>query len=129
MQTNQTNSFVSVAACQTYELDAVRQAVRGMLTPLGGMRHFVRPGMRVLLKPNLLSATEREQAVTTHPAVVRAVTELVQEAGGTVIIGDSPAGAIEKTAKVYRKSEMSDVAEQCGATMVHFNTIPVNESY
>ena len=83
--------IVSVVACDTYQLDAVRQAVTAVLAPLGGMERFVRPGMRVLLKPNLLRASELEQAIITHPVVVEAVAELVREAGGTVIIGEGSA--------------------------------------
>jgi uncharacterized protein (DUF362 family) len=51
-------SLVSVLACETYELEKIRQAVNTLLAPFGGMERFVRPGMRVLLKPNLLSATD-----------------------------------------------------------------------
>ena len=75
-------SIVSVVACETYQLDAVRRAVTGALAPLGGISHFVRPGMQVLLKPNLLTGADLEQGVTTHPAVVQAVAELVEAACG-----------------------------------------------
>jgi len=86
---------VSVVSCPAYEPNLVRHSVTANLAPLGGISRFVRPGMQVLLKPNLLAAAEPEQAVTTHPIVVQAVAELVQQAGGTVLIGDSPAGPIE----------------------------------
>ena len=52
------NNVVSVAACNTYELDQVRQAVVTCLEPLGGIAAFVHPGMHVLLKPNLLLAKQ-----------------------------------------------------------------------
>ena len=91
---------VSVVACEAYGLDIVRQAVRAVLAPLGGIRQFVRPGMQVLLKPNLLSAADLDQAVTTHPALVRAVAELVRDAGGSVLIGDSPGSAVKDVSRV-----------------------------
>jgi len=116
-------SLVSVVACDTYELEQVRQAVGTLLAPLGGMERFVRPGMRVLLKPNLLSATDLEHAVTTHPAIVQAVAELVQQAGGTVLIGDSPAGPVEVTHSVWQKSGMAEVATRVGATLVPFDGV------
>jgi uncharacterized protein (DUF362 family) len=81
---------VSVVPCSSYELNAVKQAMIACLETLGGMAHFVHPGMRVLLKPNLLTAAEPEKAVTTHPAIVQAAAELVRTAGGEVSIGDSP---------------------------------------
>jgi len=114
---------VSVVRCETYDLGLVRQAVVAALAPLGGIGRFVRPGMRVLLKPNLLAAADAERAVTTHPAVVQAVVELVQEAGGTVLIGDSPGGRGGDGRRVWRPSGMVDVAERTGARLVPFDGV------
>jgi len=116
-------SVVSIVRCETYELDAVRRAVTAALAPLGGIARFVQPGMRVLLKPNLLAAAEHEHAVTTHPTVVQAVAEQVREAGGVVFIGDSPGGPLEVGPRVYRKSEMTAVAERTGATLLPFDKV------
>ncbi len=114
-------SIVSVVTCETYDLDAVRKAVTAILEPLGGISRFVRPGMRVLLKPNLLAAAPLERAVTTHPAVVEVVTELVQQAGGTVWIGDSPGGPLANTPLVWQASGMMEVAQRTGALLVPFD--------
>jgi uncharacterized protein (DUF362 family)/NAD-dependent dihydropyrimidine dehydrogenase PreA subunit len=116
-------SLVAVAGCESYEMAAVRRAVAAALAPLGGIGRYVRPGMRVLLKPNLLSATELERAVTTHFAVVEAVAELVREAGATVLVGDSPAGPIESNPRVWRVSGMVDAAERAGARLVPFDDV------
>ncbi|MGM0426714.1 MAG: DUF362 domain-containing protein [Thermodesulfobacteriota bacterium] len=85
-----------------------------LLAPLGGMGSFVERGDKVLLKVNLLSAREPEQAVTTHPEVVRAVARAVKAAGGTPYIGDSPAGRFSKRAlrKAYQYSGLEDVSEE-----------------
>jgi len=114
---------VSVAACQAYDPGVVRQAVTGVLAPLGGIGRFVQPGMQVLLKPNLLAAADLDRAVTTHPAVVQAVVELVQEAGGIALIGDSPGGSVENTPEVWRRSGMAGVAERTGARLVPFEGV------
>jgi uncharacterized protein (DUF362 family)/Pyruvate/2-oxoacid:ferredoxin oxidoreductase delta subunit len=116
-------TIVSVVACPSYAPELVRQSIMASLAPLGGMGRFVRPGMRVLLKPNLLSAHEPERAVTTHPAIVRAVAELVQAAGGTVLIGDSPAGPIENNPAVWRQSGIGQAAEQVGAKQAPFDSV------
>jgi uncharacterized protein (DUF362 family)/NAD-dependent dihydropyrimidine dehydrogenase PreA subunit len=87
------------------------------------MRRFVRPGMRILLKPNLLRAAEWDRGITTHPAIIQAVAELVQEAGGTAWIGDSPGGAIESHPQVMRKSGVVAVAEAVGARVVPFDKV------
>jgi uncharacterized protein (DUF362 family)/ferredoxin len=115
--------MVSVVACETYEPDAVRRAVEAALAPLGGIGRFVRPGMQVLLKPNLLLAAAPERAVTTHPAVVQAVTELVQEAGGTVLIGDSPAGPVKNGPLAWRRSGLTEVAARTSAHLVPFDGV------
>jgi uncharacterized protein (DUF362 family)/NAD-dependent dihydropyrimidine dehydrogenase PreA subunit len=116
-------SIVSAVGCETYALDPVRQGVRTVLAPLGGIDRFVRPGMRVLLKPNLVRGADEEQAITTHPSVVQAMAELVQQAGGTVLIGDSPGGPADQIFSVWRKSRMAEVAENTGATLVRFDDI------
>jgi len=116
-------SVVSVVACRTYEPDAVRQAVTAVLAPLGGIGRFVRPGMRVLLKPNLLTPADLERAITTHPAVVQAVAELVREAGGTVLVGDSPGGPSRDGSYVWQKTGMAEAAERTGASLVLFEGV------
>jgi len=63
----------------------------------------------VLLKPNLVSATDLDRAVTTHPALIEALVDLVQEAGGNVWIGDSPAGPIEGNARVWQQSGVAAI--------------------
>jgi len=83
------------------------------------MGAFVRPGQRILLKPNLLAKAAPEQAVTTHPAVVEAVVELVMQAGGRPVLADSPGGPFTKGAltSVYRGCGLTAVAERTGAEL------------
>ena len=114
--------MVSVVACEAHDPDAIRQSVLAALAPLGGIRRFVRPGMKVLLKPNLVSDADLERAVTTHPSVIRAVAELVQEAGGAVQIGDSPGGPARYNQRVWSRSGVAAVADQTGACLVPFDT-------
>jgi uncharacterized protein (DUF362 family)/NAD-dependent dihydropyrimidine dehydrogenase PreA subunit len=114
---------VSVAACDTYDLDAVRSAVQVVLAPLGGMERFVRPGMKVLLKPNLLNDAGLDRATTTHPAVIQAVAEAVQAAEGEVWIGDSPGGPISGNSRVMRASGAFEVAVDVGARLTPFEQV------
>lgn len=66
-------------------------AVRKAMETIGGMARFVKPGARVLLKPNMGFANPPEWTTTTNPAVVRAVAELVIEAGAkSVFVCDNP---------------------------------------
>lgn len=110
---------VSIATSEGYELPALRQAVIKLLEPLGGISSFISSGDRVLLKPNMLAAKEPELAVTTHPALIRVVAELVSEAGGIVQVGDSP--GIGGFARVAEKCGIYGAARESGATLVEFN--------
>ncbi|MFH7241438.1 MAG: DUF362 domain-containing protein [Spirulina sp.] len=82
---------VSLIRAQSYDRVALRQSMEALLAPLGGMAQFVKPGDRVLLKPNLLTGARPTQECTTRPEVVYVVAQMVQEAGGKPFLGDSPA--------------------------------------
>jgi uncharacterized protein (DUF362 family)/Pyruvate/2-oxoacid:ferredoxin oxidoreductase delta subunit len=115
---------VTVERVASYQRDLVREGLARLLEPLGGMEQFVRPGERVLLKPNLLSAKPPEAAVTTHPEVLRAVIEAVQKAGGVVLVGDSP--GIGNPRRVAERAGLLSVIEETGAEFVPFAaTLPV----
>lgn len=103
---------VALQTLTSYEPAGIKNALLGLLTPLGGIRNFVKPGQNVLLKPNLLAGKPPEQAVTTHPALVRAVAELVQDAGARVWLGDSP--GIGNAETVARKCGILAVVEELG---------------
>ncbi|MBI4976806.1 MAG: DUF362 domain-containing protein [Spirochaetes bacterium] len=84
-------AVVALVRCETYDYPDVKRAVDKGLALLGGMQTFVKPGERIVLKPNLLAADDPARAVTTHPSVVRAVAEAVRDVTGVqVSAGDSP---------------------------------------
>ena len=112
---------VAIERAETYEPELIRQAVHRLLAPLGGMSAFVRPGERVLLKPNMLSAKSPEQAVTTHPELLRAVIREVQAIGAVALVGDSP--GIGSMRRVAEKSGMLAVIEETGATLAPFDAV------
>ncbi|MEN6342261.1 MAG: DUF362 domain-containing protein [Methanospirillum sp.] len=114
---------VSIARCSDYDLDRVEAALATALAPLGGMAAFVKPGERVLVKPNLLASREPAKAVTTHPAVVRATLRAVQAAGGEPVLGDSPGGRNTPAnfAALLRRTGLAPVLEECGVEAVFFD--------
>jgi uncharacterized protein (DUF362 family)/NAD-dependent dihydropyrimidine dehydrogenase PreA subunit len=119
------NTLVTLQACNEYQLDRVRDAIKASIMPLGGMARFVKSGMKVLLKPNLLSANTPEQFVTTHPFVVQAVAELVKEAGGVIWIGDSPNSSVKDNQMEYlwKKTGMAEIAQEIGAKLIPFKGV------
>src|SRR6185369_5886248 len=109
---------VSIERVDTYDRELVREGLERLLAPLGGMGAFVRPGERVLLKPNMLAAKTPDRAVTTHPELLRGAIEMVQAAGGIPLVGDSPGiGGIRKVAE---RTGMLAVVEETGAELVEF---------
>lgn len=120
---------VSGNRCETYQQAKVTLALRQVLEPLGGMGAFVKPGQKVLIKPNLLAPHSPEKAITTHPAVVQAVVELVQEQGAKAFIGDSPGGfsILERIEHLWEVTGMKGVAQNTGATLVNFEKSSLRE--
>lgn len=113
-----TEEKVSIARCNRYNDQSVRDSVTKLLEPLGGIRSFINKGDKVLLKPNLLKPARPEKAITTNPVLVEAIVREVQSAGGLVSIGDSP--GIGKMDKVFKETGMTDVALRTGAKLVEF---------
>ncbi|MBE0500873.1 MAG: DUF362 domain-containing protein [Desulfuromonadales bacterium] len=114
---------VSICAAADYRPATIKKRLRQLLEPFGGIEAFVKPGERVLLKPNLLSGKPPELAVTTHPEIVRGVIELVQMAGATALVGDSP--GIGRPEQVLKKCGIWKVIQETGAGFAPF-TVSVN---
>lgn len=82
---------VSLLKATSYDINTLEQKLDDLLAPLGGMATYVKPGQRVLLKPNLLTGARPTKECTTRPELVYCVAKLVQAAGGKPFLGDSPA--------------------------------------
>lgn len=111
---------VSAVAVPEYDLSALCGAVERHMQALDVWQDL-RPGMKVTLKPNLLARHAPEHAVTTHPAVVEAVTLTLQKHGvRDITLADSPGGPYTKgmLQSIYSGSGMTGVAERTG---LHLN--------
>lgn len=82
---------ISLLRTQTYDRAVLHESLSALLAPLGGMAAIVKPGDRVLLKPNLLTGARPTKECTTRPELVAVVAEWVKAAGGQPFLGDSPA--------------------------------------
>ena len=80
-------------------------------------------GKRVLLKPNMLAGWPPERAVTTHPAIVKAVIQSLERRGARVIVGDNPGSAAYGDAR--RAAEVSGLRAAAGSRWVELATSPV----
>src|SRR4030043_2469639 len=112
-------SSVSIVKCQNYDEEKVLSALRQSIDLIGGIQNFVKKGSRVLLKPNLLYGKSPENAITTHPSIVRGMIQIVREAGGVPFIGDSPSvGSLMKTAE---KAGIKAVADEMKCPLMEFD--------
>ena len=108
---------VSIRPCADYEPEALRQALLEVLAPFGGL-DWVKPGMKIGIKTNLVSMMSPDTAATTHPEPLCVLTRLLRERGAEVILGDSPGGLYNHTYvnQVYRAAGMHQV-EAAGARL------------
>lgn len=97
---------VSIVPCGSYDMVETRAALSAALAPLGGL-DWVRPGMKIAVKVNLISAMRPDAAATVHPALLTALTELLQERGASVVLGDSPGG-------LFTAAHLNRVYDVCG---------------
>ncbi len=120
-------NIVNSVEIESYSRENLVSALRALLAPLGGLARFVKPGMRVLINPNLLSARTPDRAVTTHPELVAAVAGECVAAGAEVLIGDSPGGIEKGLKRVWDNTGMTAAAERSSSRLVSFETDTVRE--
>lgn len=109
---------VYFAAAANYDQQTVDAAVERLFCQLPAAQ--VLGGKRVLLKPNLLAKHTPERAVTTHPAMVRAVIRAVRRRGAaSITVADSPGGVYNPgiLRSIYKVSGLTDVCREEGAAL------------
>ena len=109
---------VACVACGSYDPAVVRAAVERGLDLLGGAGRFVRPGERIVLKPNLLVASAPEKAVTTHQEVFSAVVRALVAEGVLLTWGDSP--GFGSTEGAGRRAGIAEAARSLGVRIADF---------
>jgi hypothetical protein len=91
-------------------------AVRQAFAALGGMKAFVKPGERVLLKVNAAFASPPALGATSHPDLVAAVVRLCLDAGASrVTVTDNP---INDPASCFALTGIDAAARRAGAEVV-----------
>jgi glutaminyl-tRNA synthetase len=82
---------VVIQRCAGYGVSLEENIRTAFSCCFGRMQDAIRPGDKVLLKPNLLLKDLAGSCVNTNPLFVRAVANIVKDAGGLPFVGDSPA--------------------------------------
>jgi uncharacterized protein (DUF362 family) len=116
------NAVVAVAKAENYERKLIRKQVEAMLDNIGGLGDVLAHGKRVGIKVNLTGGTSVKpfpgtteiDTFVTHPEVVRALVELLRDAGATDIM--LLEAAYEKES--WSHYGYTEVAKDTGATLV-----------
>ena len=102
---------VAAVPCQNYEENEIRSALSSLLDSIGGL-DWVKEGMCIAIKVNLVTFAKPERAVTTHPALVcELIRQLKAKGAARVIVGDSPGG-------LYNAAFLGKVYNVCGLRAV-----------
>ena len=122
------NPKVSIIRCESYDQLKVDKSVRQSIEELGIIESIVKKGSKVLLKVNLLSARKPEDAVTTHPAIVSALIDIILELGGEPIVADESGYAYPGTTKkAARVSGIQEVVDKKKVQFVPFDSVGFSE--
>lgn len=113
-------TIVSAYRCDNYDTDNVYNVVEKIVKSFGNISDIIKPNSKVLLKLNLLSAYTPEQAITTHPEIVRAVIKIIKKAGAVPVMGDSPGNLTHGIEHIWEKTGMMQLAKEENVELVNF---------
>lgn len=111
-----TNGIVHAHSAPYHNTLEIEHAVEKLLFAMPAFTALT-PQSKVVLKPNLLSKSKPEKAITTHPDVVRGVILALQKQGvQNILVADSPGGRYtpEIMKAVYQESGIAKVCAQLG---------------
>lgn len=119
----------STAVVSVVKDAAIGQAVRDAVELSGGL-DFIKPGQRVLIKPNATGGIKHP--FTTNPAVVYEVVKMVAEAGcEDIYVGDRCFFFIEDTMGVLKQTGHFDAAKQAESELgggVKVTVVPFDQA-
>jgi len=94
------------------------QATRSAVEMLGGMSEFVKPGQKVLIKPNMSFDQAPESGTNTHPEVIKALVAMCDQAGAEeVFILDNPLRQAELCLENSKIKETTEKVKACQVEM------------
>lgn len=119
---------VAITSCKEYSLEEASRALVRVLEPVGGLL-WVKKGMKIAIKPNLVMFKPPDAAATTHPVLIAELCKLLLERGAQVVIGDSPGGPYTRPylSTVYNITGMGAL-EKLGGTVTLNRNVAVGEA-
>jgi len=108
LQNKKENNKVSVVRCSTYKNEEVRKALESSLK---NINFQFKHRMKVLIKPNLLSATLPEKAITTNPVILEELCKILKTYNAEIWIGDSSAFDTDQALETCGMNKLSKYAK------------------
>ena len=91
------SKLVSLEYLNDYNIENLNKAVDNSFQTLG-LKNLFKANMRVLIKVCLPYSVSKDEAQTTHPAVVRAIVDYLSKLDVKCVIADCPEGKISEEA-------------------------------
>jgi uncharacterized protein (DUF362 family) len=94
-------------------------ALRSALNAIGGIRRFIKPGEKVLLKPNVAFDRVPEQAVNTNPVLVGEMVHQCKIAGASeIFVTDNGPNNPHRT---FARAGIKDAVEENGGRVLYLD--------
>ena len=113
-------SIVALIPCESYDEEKVYEAVSKGIEIVGGLSSIINKDEKILVKPNLLSGSNPNKAITTNPSVFEAVLRCLRENEyKNITYGDSSAG-VSNVEEVVKVAELKDKADKYNVELGDF---------
>ena len=108
-------SIVAIQKTASDRFEDIQKAVARVIKDIGGMEDIIKPGYKVIIKPNLVATpTDRLSGGVTRWEVCMAIYEMVEALGATPILAESSACGVNT----------EDVIQKCGYQDLRDRGIP-----
>lgn len=114
-------SEVNIVKCEDYSEANVKKAFDELIPLIGGL-DWVKPGIKIVIKANLVTFLKPEAAATTHPSLLCELVKRLVEKGAEVVVGDSPGGIYNSiyVNRVYSATKIDEVKKYGGKLNENF---------
>ena len=112
---------ISIVKCEDYSKENVTNALNDLINLVGGL-NWVKKGMKIAIKANLVTFMKPDAAGTTHPALLCELVRILTEKGAIVTVGDSPGGLYTSAFvnKVYSVTNINEIEKYGGILNQNF---------
>lgn len=109
-------SKVSIQKIKDHSYESIKASVDNVIEQLGGLEDIIKPGYKVIIKPNLVATpSDRLSGGVTRWEVCLAIYEAVKAVGGEPVIAESSAAG----------ADTESVIQACGYQELRDKGIPV----